>query len=180
MANGNRLLAVAGALLSTAGFSTRTEPLDGVGDWLLAEDSHFIIGLVAGATLQDVLRAEAFASPKLANQVARRGVGAKRWDAYLVLLAEEDEDSPEGITDLVELQHNTRDVRRLVSVGVPPAAEEVRDVLRPFLPLPRPSAGGVADALSALTQQLIVNGIDEDVAKRYVATFGQTGTLDDV
>jgi hypothetical protein len=178
--NGNRLLSIARGLLGDAGFSTRAEPLDQAGDWLLAENRHFIVGVVAGRTLEDVVRAEAFASTELAKRVAREGVGGKRWDVYVVLLAEEAEDSPQRITDLVELQHNTQGLRRLVSVGVPPASAEVADVLRPFLPLPRPAAGGVADALSALTQQLVVNGIDEEAASRYVAAFVQTGTLDDV
>jgi hypothetical protein len=113
------------------------------------------------------------------ERIATPSVGAKKWDAYLVLLAEEIIDDPVQTRQLVELQYNTRGVRRLVATGVSDRAS-IAYVLRPFLPLPRPVPGGLSDSLSGLTDQLVLNGIERDKAERYVAAFAQTGNLDDV
>lgn len=106
-------------------------------------------------------------------------MGAKRWDAYLVVLSEELVDDPDEARQLVELQYDMRGVRRLVATGVTDRALVV-EALRPFLPLPRPIPGGLSDALTDMVDQLTLNGIEQARAERYVAAFGETGNLDDV
>ncbi len=174
------LLSDAEAALTDANFATRREYIsEAEAPWLLAEDQFFMIAIVASRTLAEVKRLEAFAAAELLRRVTTPAVGAKRWDAYLVMLTEEIVDDPVETRQLVELQYDTRGVRRLVATGVTDRTL-LADALRPFLPLPRPVAGGLSDGLTDMREQLAVNGIERDKADRYVATFAETGTLDDV
>jgi hypothetical protein len=176
----NRLLDLAEAVLTEAGFATRRAFVASAdAPWLLAEDQLFVIAVIATKTLADARRLESYAATELLQRIATPVVGAKKWDAYLVLLAEQIVDDPLETRQLVELQYNTRGVRRLVASGVSDRAS-IAPVLRPFLPLPRPVPGGLSDSLTGLAEQLVLNGIERDKAERYVAAFAQTGNLDDV
>lgn len=174
------LLDAADSLLTDAGFTTRRGVFSSaMAPCLLAEDEFFVVVVIASPTLEETRRVESFAAAELLERVLNVGVGAKRWDAYLVLLAEEVVDDVEHGREVVELQYNTRGVRRLVATGVSDRDSLAR-ALRPFLPLPQPAPGGLSDALSDLTEQLVVNGIDRAHAARYVSAFDQTASLDDV
>ena len=178
--NDEVLLQDADVLLKDAGFSTRRGVL-AAGDvpYLLAEDRFFILVVIASRTLQDAQRAEPVATHELLDRLASSDVGAKRWDAYVVLLAEDTIETPEQTREVVDLQYNTSGVRRLVALGVVDA-ESLRAALRPFLPLPPTSPGGLGDALEELVDQLILNGVPAEEAPRYVAAFAQAGNLDDL
>jgi hypothetical protein len=174
------LLADAESVLAGASFAMRREWLaDEDTPWLLAENEFFLIAAVATDTLEDAYRAEAFGAAELLNRISATRVGAKRWDAYLVILAKELVDDPASTRQLAEMQYDTRGVRRLVATGIVDLAT-VTQALRPFLPLPEPVAGGLSDALADLRDQLSLNGIAESNAERYVAAFSETGDLDDV
>lgn len=176
----SHLLNTAEGVLTEAGFSTRRGVFSSAdAPCLLAEDEFFIVAIVASQTLKEARRVESFAAAELLDHVAEARVGAKRWDAYLVLLAEEVIDEVEQGRDLVELQYNTRGVRRLVATGVSDR-DSLMVALRPFLPLPQPVPGGLSDALSDLTDQLVINGVDREQAARYVGAFDQRGSLDDI
>jgi hypothetical protein len=176
----NPLLNDAESVLIDAGFSTRRGVFASAdAPCLFAEDEFFVVAVVASRTLEEARRIESFAAAELLEQVGPARVGAKRWDAYLVLLAEEVIDDVEQGRDLVELQYNTRGVRRLVATGVGDR-DSLTIALRPFLPLPQPVPGGLSDALSDLTDQLVINGVDRENAARYVGAFEQSGSLDDV
>jgi hypothetical protein len=176
----NILLQDAEALLKEAGFSTsRSELAGGELPSLVAEDKFFVVAVVAAATLDDARRGEPSAVSGLLQRLAVAEAGAKRWDAYVVLLTAEPIETPEQTRDVVDLQYNTRGVRRIVATGVSDR-DSVAVALRPFLPLPETSAGGLGNALDELVDQLILNGVPADAAPRYVAAFAKQGTLDDV
>jgi hypothetical protein len=177
----SHLLGSADAILRDAGFITRRTILAGSSaPCLFAEDAFFVIAVVAARRLSDATRLESFAAADLLERLAASPFGGKRWDAYVVVLSEETlpADS-EHARNLVDLQYNTRGVRRLIAMGVSDVAS-LSSALRPFLPLPDPAPGGLSDALEDLTEQLVVNGIDRDLAERYIAAFRDTGTLDDL
>jgi hypothetical protein len=176
----NILLQDADALLKEAGFATSRSELTGAElPSLLAEDRFFVLAVVAAPTLGDARRGEPFAVSGLLDRLTAAEAGAKRWDAYVVLLAAEPIETAEQTREVVDLQYNTRGVRRIVATGVGDR-ESIRAALRPFLPLPPTSPGGLGNALDELVDQLILNGVPEDAAPRYVAAFAQHGTLDDV
>jgi hypothetical protein len=174
------LLRDAEAILISAGFLTRREYVaEATTPWLLAENEFFAIAVAVAPTLTDAERIEAYAAAELLRRVSAGDVGGKRWDAYLVILCEELVTDPEATRRLVELQYEMRGVRRLVATGVTDSGP-VRDALRPFLPLPPPMPGGVADAFSALVDQLTLNGIDQTKAELYVAAYEASGDLDEI
>ena len=174
------LLRDAEAILTRAGFLTRHEYIAEITTpWLLAENEFFVVAVVAATTLSDAERVEAFAAAELLNRVSTVDVGGKRWDAYLVILCEELVSDPEATHRLVTLQYDLRGVRRLVATGVTDSGR-VADALRPFLALPPPMPGGLADAFAALVDQLTLNGIEQAKAKLYVTAYAESGGLDDI
>jgi hypothetical protein len=176
----NLLLDEADAVMREVGFSTQFGVFSSADTpWLLAEDEFFLVAVIASGTLEAAQRAESFAAAELLDRLDARNVGAKRWDAYMVLLLEESVDDAERTREVAELQYNTRGVRRLVAAGVTDR-ESLAVALRPFLPLPRPEPGGLSDALADMADQLTLNGVDPEKSPRYVAVFAQTGSLDDV
>jgi hypothetical protein len=148
---------------------------------VLAESDLFIVAVAAGPNLEELRRLESFAAPELLRRLSEaENVGGKRWDAYLVLIARHAANAPDEAKELVAIGYNTRGVRRIVAVGVEPTDEELRRVLRPFLPLPTPTPGGLADAFDDLAEQLALNGVEPEEARRIVTAFQDRGHLGDV
>jgi len=160
----------------------RQEALQGAGaGWLLAESELFIVAVAAAESLEELREVESYAAPELVERLrSAEGLGGKRWDAYLVLMASLNADAPEDARQLVDIEYNTRGLRRLVAVAVEPTEDDLRRVLRPFISLPTPVSGGLSDALADLEQQLVVNGVDEVEAHRVVVAFQEKGHLGDV
>ena len=147
----------------------------------LAESELFIVAVVAASTLAELRQIESLAAPELIGRLGgSAGIGGKRWDAYLVLICGQDADEPEEARAVVDIQYDTLGVRRLVAVGVEPTSNDLRGVLRPFLPLPRASPESLVDAFDGLEEQLVLNGVDEIEARHIVAAFQDRGHLNDV
>lgn len=174
------LVALARRVLATRGFRVDETGLPGLGDtpWVLAESELFILGVVAGRGLQDLQVLESHAAAALGELVGRSNLGSKRWDAYLVLLASGDSEK-RGQRAVVDLQYNTRALRRIVALGVSPDEESVRAALSTFMPLPEPRAGGITSAFDELIEQLVVNGIARERAVEAVAMHRSDGAGDD-
>lgn len=178
----SRLLAAAGSVLRQNRFDVQQEALQGAGaGWLLAESELFIVAVAAAENLEELREVESFAAPELVERLrSAERLGGKRWDAYLVLMASLSADAPEDARQLVDIEYNTRGVRRLVAVAVEPTEDDLRRVLRPFISLPAPVSGGLSDAFADLEQQLVINGVDEVEAHRVVVAFQEKGHLSDV
>ena len=139
------------------------------------------MAVAAAESLEELREVESYAAPELVERLrSAEGLGGKRWDAYLVLMASLNADAPEDARQLVDIEYNTRGLRRLVAVAVEPTEDDLRRVLRPFISLPTPVSGGLSDALADLEQQLVVNGVDEVEAHRVVVAFQEKGHLGDV
>lgn len=175
------LLGVARDVLASNGFNVKSEPLEGTtSDWVLAESDLFIVAVAAAGDLQGLREVESFAAPELIERISTQGSGGKRWDAYLVLVTNRAATQPDDARALVDMEYDTRGVRRLVEVAVEPTMDDLRRVLRPFMPLPPAAEEGATDAFADLTEQLVLNGVVEGDASRIVAAWQTKGNLDDV
>lgn len=179
------LLDAAAQVLRRAGFSVAIEPLEGAArQWVLAENELFAVAALAGETLNEVATHEDTAVEAMLDRLGGLDSGAKRWDAYLVLLTPQrwaEIDSRER----VELVYNTRGIRRLVSAELAPdEGGELRPALaralRSFLPLAEPLSAALEDLDEALVNSLVLNGVNREAAQRYVAAYSAKGSLDDV
>ena len=113
----------------------------------------------------------------MSELLAEADLGAKRWDAYLILLASGGSDE-RGRRAVLDLQYNTRALRRIVALGV--AADEDAVVSAPstFMPLPDPPSGGLTAAFDDLIEQLVVNGIDRYRAHAAITAYRKSGSGD--
>ncbi|HZW43607.1 MAG TPA: hypothetical protein VFF32_04330 [Dermatophilaceae bacterium] len=138
------LLGLAHRVLKRRGFLVREGALRGLADapWLLAESDDFVLAVVAGRGIADLELLESHAAPELGEMLAQGDLGPKRWDAYLVLMASGDSDE-RGNREVVDLQYNTRALRRIVALGVSADEEAVLSVLATFMPLPDPPSADV-------------------------------------
>jgi hypothetical protein len=179
------LLEAAGRVLERAGFAVRIELLEESDrSWLLAENELFALGAIAGETLDELQRVESTATEALLGRLGGLDGGAKRWDAYLLLLTPQPWRALNS-RERVELVYNTRGIRRLIGAElIPDEAGDIENavasVLTAFLPLRDPLDGGLDDLDGALVTALIVNGVDREAAPRYVAAYRARGSLDDV
>jgi hypothetical protein len=179
------LLEVAERVLARAGFTVRIETLEGSDHkWLLAENDLFALGAIAGDTLDELEPIESIATQSMLSRLGGLAGGAKRWDGYLVLLTPQRWSTVDSRAR-VELVYNTRGIRRLVGAELLPdengdLERPISRVLTPFLPLGAPLATGLDDLDESLVAALIVNGVDEEQAPRYVAAFRARGSIDDV
>ena len=168
------LLSEVRQLLERVGFTVNSAELSAAHlPWLLAENDLFAVGIAAARTLEDLLKLEAYATPVLTDRI--KEAGAKRWDAYLVLLAREDREA-RGTREVRNLQYDTHLFRRVVNLGVHADEESVRRALRPFLPLPSPSEQMLAPALNDLVDELVLQGIDRNQALEAVHDYHERGT----
>ena len=174
------LLALAHRVLRQRGFRTREGVLRDLGDtpWLLAESDEFVVAVVAGRSLLDLELLETHAAPELGELLASGDLGAKRWDAYLVLMASGDSGA-RGNREVVDLQYNTRALRRIVALGVSADEDAVLGVLSTFMPLPEPRAGGLTSAFDELIDQLVINGIEHERAEAAVEEYRREAHTND-
>lgn len=179
------LLIVAQGVLERTGFGVRIELLEGSDrSWLIAENELFVVGVIAGETLEELKPVESTATETLLTRLGGLNGGGKRWDGYLVLLTSQSWSTVDS-RDRVELVYNTRGIRRLV--GAELIADEEGDVeaavgraLRPFLPLANPIGADLEDLDEALVKALAVNGVELEPAERYVAAYRAQGSLEGV
>lgn len=178
----SRLLRTAEAVLLEEHYQVRHVDVDGeVGQFLLAENEFFILGLVATSSLHDLLVVHPLASKRLLELIDASQLGAKRWDVYLVLLTEERVplDSP-AYRSLKEINYDTMGLRRIARAGVGSGADDIQTALRSFLPLPRSRQSEVlVDALRQLELELPSQGVREEDASRAIAHFRSVRTLAD-
>ncbi len=149
--------------------------------WVLAESDLFVLAVAAASDRDDLRRIESLAVPELMGRIRRSTtIGGKRWDAYLVLLSSRRMEEPDDAREFTNIEYDTHGLRRLVASAVDSTEEDIRRVLRPFIPLPPPSGEGLTEAFSELRDQLVLNGICEEEARQFVEAFRDRGHLDDL
>lgn len=174
------LLSEAARVLQGNDFAVVSELLEGTEaetQWVLAESDLFIIAVVAAQDLSELRKVEAWAAPGLVERITQRQAGSKRWDAYLVLMTQGTVDDDDA-RKLVDLEYDTKGVRRVVAVDMEPTNADVRRVLQPFLPLGEHSGAELQDAFRDLEDQLVVHGVDSTEAQEMVAMFRSQGDLE--
>lgn len=171
------VLVLAEEVLTGGGYRTkRVSVVDGA-EVLLAENEFAIIALSSVRTTERLRFIESGAAVALSNCVAASNVGAKRWDAYLVLLVEEEMNFDDR-SDFFEITRNTSLFRRIVRVGVTPELESVKSVLSMFLPLAdRADPTVIVDALALLQAEMPAHGVSKQVVDDAMASFRSTGEI---
>lgn len=172
------LSALAQSVLSREKFSTEVvEDPPGGRQLLLAENRYFVLCVGSADSAELLIELESFAATQLAKRIAGSPLGAKKWDAYLVLMTAEAA-APDLMSALHELNHNTAGFRRLARANVRPSLVGIESVLRPFLPLPELAPRVlVTDPLQELESELVRQGIEASEALRVVSTFRSTGSI---
>lgn len=173
---GDSVLDTAERVLRSAGFLAEPSETSQGLPILLAENEYFLLAVVNASSVKELIAAEESAVTDLVNRISASKPGPKQWDAYLVLLTQEEIPSqPRALEDLFAIRHNTRYVRRVAQVGVGRTTESVTAALRQFLPLPKVIAGDSAvDPLLLLEEELRRHGIRADEASKAVTTFKST------
>jgi len=168
------LLAYATSILTEEGYAVegvQSGPLTLV----LAENAYFLVAIVATPTIGQLMTAESFAEAALADRLSNAEIGAKKWDAYLVLLTQELSPETEAITrGLFEINYDTSRLRRLAHAGVDPSLDSVRAALAPFVPPIELDDPAITDnPFQTLINALASNGVDRAMAQRAVDAFEQ-------
>jgi hypothetical protein len=167
------LLGPAALLLEGHGYATQTDLLEGDNPLLLAENAYFAIGIAQFATASDLPGLALTVAGDLVDRL-NRSSGAKRWDAYLVLLSTSiatESSMPEAVTNIV---YNMRFLRRIVRWNVAPDEPGIGRALRPFLPLTAASSGGQVTPLALLSQRLTSYGVATEDAELALAQWQAT------
>jgi hypothetical protein len=145
------LLGPAALLLEGHGYATHTVFLEGDNRLLLAENAYSAIGIAEFATAAELPGLALTVAGDLVDRL-NRSSGAKRWDAYLVLLSTSvatESSMPEAVANIV---YNMRFLRRIVRWNVPPDEPGIARALRPFLPLTAASSGGQVTPVTLLSR----------------------------
>jgi hypothetical protein len=165
--------------LGAAGFDTRVEMLESSVPWILAENAYFLVGVVVTESFAQVEAVEPEAVLALLRRIERGSAESKVWDAYLLLTCPDVLRTADEVESAAAVSQSLRGVRRLVAAEVT-GPSDMRRALAPFLPLPKPAAEFEVSALEALRVELVVNGVPEVDAMRYVEAFRDEGSLKDV
>lgn len=175
------VFAIAQRILPEASYVTEVNT-DGEESILLAENAYSIIGLAATATINDLYMAEPLVEALLQTRLDGVDIGAKLWDAYIVLLTREVAgETAMSLGHLFSINYDTRGYRRLARIGVDPTIRGVRNALGPFVaPVKLEDVSLLESPLTAMSEALVKHGIDGLLAGRAIEIFQQGGDLDDV
>ena len=152
---------------------------------LLAENLHFVLAVVATASVSGFPHAEDAAMEALAEHIPREQPGPKKWDAYIVMLTRDTARSENGDSavthSLYDIAYDRFGMRRIAHVGVEPTPAGVRDALANFFALPihgsNPGTTLAADPLADLRVALTKHRVNHDLAGRALALFQSGATI---
>lgn len=164
------LLELADFVLESAGYAVmRLSTSDMTAS--IAENDNNIVIVAALVSPEDLVEAEPVVARQLTEKLVARDVGAKKWDAYVVLLSAQ-RASDDQTESLANLANNLRRVRRVIRVGVEPTRAAVSRALRLLLPLPEPpTERAIADPLELMRERLLIDGVDPNVVQTALEVF---------
>lgn len=174
------LFALAREVLNEEGYALQVVNEDGL-DVLFAENPYFIVAVTTAPTIDELILAEGRAEQVLHSRLRSADIGAKVWDAYLVLLTQERlVDGGEATRHLFSINYDTTAIRRIAQSDVSPTLRRVRLALTPFVaPIELDDPAIVMDAFAAFVEALVERGVDPQVATRAVTAFRQGGRIAD-
>lgn len=174
------LLALAGEVLSEQGYAIQQVSKNGL-DLLFAENPYFIVAVVTAPTISELILVEGQAEEILQTQLRGADIGAKVWDAYLVLLTQATLiDGGEETRQLFGINYDTHGVRRIAQSDVSPTSRGVRLALTPFVaPIELGDPSITMDAFAAFVDAVVERGVDPEIAARAVNAFRQGGRVAD-
>jgi hypothetical protein len=176
----DELLALARTILVDEGYAVEDVTADGP-HLLLAENRYFVLGVVATATIAQIVIAEGWAEEFLVARLRSADIGPKLWDAYLILLTQERlPESGYATLELFQINYDTRGLRRMAHSGVFPRLADVRNALTPFVaPIELDDPTIATSAFESFIESLVARGIDREVAVRAVTASRQGADIVD-
>jgi hypothetical protein len=155
---------------------------DGLLPMVLAENNYFMAAATAVATLNDLALAEPHLVSRLAEVTASEAAGPKRWDAYAVLLTQQEPAGNESDAKrLFELAYDTAVARRIVQAGVRLDVRSVRRAIVPFVEPPNLVAYDLAtEPLDQLREELVRMGASLELVDRAIDVYRAGGSVSDV
>jgi hypothetical protein len=172
---------LAALALRREGFILQVDELKDGKQLLLAENPYFILCLASADGARSIPLTESLAATHLARRLASVKPGAKKWDAYVVVMTgDKFESDPAAVARVYGLSHNTSEFRRVLRAGVEPDLDQVEAALRLFMPvtkLEEPILSG--DPLDDLKVELARRGLAVPDAQRLVDEFRSLGTITD-
>jgi hypothetical protein len=142
---------------------------------LLAENDYFALGLMEFGDPEELSASERESAAELAERVSP-DAGAKRWDAYLVLLSPTTlggDAMPESVTEII---YNTNFFRRIVRWNVQPDEASLSRALRSFLPFVTAQEESRSNPLTRLAQTLPSYGVSEADGLQEIARWRASGS----
>lgn len=148
---------------------------------VLAENNYFMAAATAVATVEDLALAEPHLVSRLAVATSAANAGPKRWDAYALLLTQQEAGADDSVTNrLFEMSYDTSRARRIVQAGVKADLVSVRRAIVPFIEPPEFVTGDLLeDPLTQIEEELIRRGANPELASRAVEVYRSGGSLSD-
>lgn len=148
---------------------------------VLAENNYFMAAATAVATLSDLALAEPHLVSRLTEATASDAAGPKRWDAYAVLLTQQEPSGDDNDAKrLFELAYDTAGARRIVQAGVRLDVQSVRRAVVPFVEPPDlVSQELVTEPLDQLRDELVRMGSPVELVDRALDIYRARGSIPD-
>jgi hypothetical protein len=159
------------AALLDGDYDVEVRELPGLGPVLLAETRYALVLCLSSSWEAATQRTEE--AQAALTQLAAEHPSPRSWDLYLVLVAEEDHDSPEREA----LESDTRYARKLVATGVGDSPARAEQALRPLLPLRGAAKFDAIDPIEAVRAELVGQGIDPALADTALGSFLSGGEI---
>jgi len=163
------LLLLVERVLVGAGYAVRVASAADV-PYVLAEDRDNILAVTALLEAGMISSVEPAIASALLEHIKSADAGAKRWDAYVVLLTSARTED-EATRDLFDLAYNLIQVRRIVRIDVKPTIADVSRALRGVLPLASSAAEGVLDDPLASLAARLEGGLGHATVSAAIESF---------
>lgn len=143
----------------------------------VAENEYFAVAFQPFDAWDTLVAAAGPAELELAASMKRGS--SKVWDTYLLLACRESLYSRDQYDRLVQIQYDTRRMRKLVVTGVGDELSALETIVRPFMALQKLKESTQArDPLATLTQKLMAQGYRREMLDRAVSLFRDGRSLD--
>jgi hypothetical protein len=163
-------------ILEGAGYDVRALHLNCASQaGLVAENQYFALAFQPFSMWSELVENAGVAELELCAGMSSAS-SSKVWDMYLLLACQEKLSTQDQYDQLVQLQYNTRRMRKMVMPGIGETLDRVELLFKPFLSITRLEViAANRDPIRALADNLIAKGNPPDLVQRCVVLFEEGG-----